>query len=200
MTSDDKFYAQQGYRVKHSYKKRGSGVGTICVRCGVRRRKTSAGWEWWRPLTKSWNLNNPPCTLRDVAAIDADSTPEAARADRPTAIPALTDRVVTGDLVLEAPLRNTRIRVQAGDILQFPSTFETYALGMLWVWSRTATESLLMQALHVTRTHRVLAICWSTALAEYLRTQIDGPKTLCEVLVLREGGVLPTPRWPQKKG
>lgn len=60
MSSDDKFYREIGFRVRHTYKKTRKSH-PVCALCGAKRRSTSAGWEYWLPSEKRWSSNNPPC-------------------------------------------------------------------------------------------------------------------------------------------
>lgn len=70
MSSNDKFWMQRGYRVRHAYRHR-RGCHSVCVRCGVKRRKVSSGWEYaaLRLRTVSgrpgWSSENPPCVVRE---------------------------------------------------------------------------------------------------------------------------------------
>lgn len=68
MSSDNKFYGTNGYRVKHTYKRTGKSL-PVCVLCGVKRRKVSSGWEYWRPNEKTWGMNNPPCIKHEELLI-----------------------------------------------------------------------------------------------------------------------------------
>lgn len=70
MSYDDKSFMSRGFRVRHKYT-RGRGPN-ICERCHVKRRRTTAGWEYYNPKTQPkpvdgskakpfWSSSNPPC-------------------------------------------------------------------------------------------------------------------------------------------
>jgi hypothetical protein len=63
MSYDDKNFMTQGFRVRHKYKRR-RGCHGVCERCGVKRRATTSGWEYFNPLSGSWSMSNPPCVKR----------------------------------------------------------------------------------------------------------------------------------------
>jgi hypothetical protein len=80
MSYDDKSLMQQGFRVRHKYKRRPH-CHSVCERCGVKRRKTSSGWEYFDPArqpqpidgSKSkphWTSSNPPCVKRESEQSD----------------------------------------------------------------------------------------------------------------------------------
>lgn len=69
MSYDDKRFMSRGFRVRHKYTRRGP---NICERCHVKRRRTTAGWEYFDPKTQPqpidgskgkpyWSSGNPPC-------------------------------------------------------------------------------------------------------------------------------------------
>lgn len=66
MSWDDKLHMQMGFRVRHKYKRR-RGCHAVCERCGVKRRATSSGWEYWHPSEKRWMSSNPHCVRRETA-------------------------------------------------------------------------------------------------------------------------------------
>ena len=65
MSYNDREFMRRGYRVRHKYGPRRRGRIAKCVRCGVKRRKTSSGWEYLLPLQlgwpRRWGSSNPPC-------------------------------------------------------------------------------------------------------------------------------------------
>ena len=250
MSSDDKFYSQNGYRVRHAYKKARKSH-PVCVLCGVKRRKISSGWEYWKPNEKRWCINNPPCikhedllitkltnvlmvskkrlrnrqllaaarikdyrrgedaiytmVQRRMIRIAPDSVIEWIATDpfddrRVTPDLVVTgDTVVTGDAVFEAPTRS-RVTIDMGSLLKFVKPTDSardeasYELGTLWIWSRSETEHLLMQASHVKHVHRVHAIFWSAVAVDAVRKHIeDGFKntSLATYRMWRDAGVLP---------
>jgi hypothetical protein len=76
MSYDDKSFMQRGFRVRHKYKRR-HGCHGVCERCGVKRRSTSSGWEYFNPAQQPqpvdgskakpyWTASNPPCVKRDA--------------------------------------------------------------------------------------------------------------------------------------
>ena len=76
MSYDDKSFMSQGFRVRHKYKRR-RGCHGVCERCGIKRRKTSSGWEYFDPARQPtyvdgskhppyWTSSNPPCVKRDA--------------------------------------------------------------------------------------------------------------------------------------
>lgn len=80
MSWDDKTFMARGLRVRHKYKKRRKCHG-VCERCGVKRRVTSSGYEYYDPKQQPkyappnqakkhpayWTSSNPPCAARRVA-------------------------------------------------------------------------------------------------------------------------------------
>jgi len=75
MSYDDKSFMAQGFRVRHKYKKRRKCHG-VCERCGIKRRATSSGYEYFDPhrqptcMNKQkhppyWTASNPPCVKKD---------------------------------------------------------------------------------------------------------------------------------------
>lgn len=83
MSYDDKSFMSRGFRVRHKYKRR-AGCHSVCERCGVKRRKTSSGWEYFDPRQQPeplmqpirpggapakvklhWTASNPPCVKRE---------------------------------------------------------------------------------------------------------------------------------------
>jgi len=79
MSYNDKDFMARGFRVRHKYKKRRWGCHTsTCELCGVKRRSTSSGWEYFDPARQPrpadgskakayWSSNNPPCVQRTGA-------------------------------------------------------------------------------------------------------------------------------------
>lgn len=66
MSYDDKRFLEQGYRVRHKYK-RGRGNTRTCELCGCKRRRVSSGWEYLNaPGTLGWTMSNPPCALKEA--------------------------------------------------------------------------------------------------------------------------------------
>ena len=65
MSYDDKHFLEQGYRVRHKYK-RGRGNTRTCELCGCKRRRVSSGWEYLRKTTPGWTPSNPPCALKET--------------------------------------------------------------------------------------------------------------------------------------
>jgi hypothetical protein len=76
MSYDDKNFMTRGFRVRHKYKRR-HGCHGVCERCGVKRRATSSGYEYFDPrrqpqpvppqikkLPAYWTSSNPPCVKR----------------------------------------------------------------------------------------------------------------------------------------
>lgn len=63
MSRDDKLYLKLGYYVRHKFGRYRRGRHQCCERCGVKRRRTTAGWEWTDPQFKlaTWSPYNPPC-------------------------------------------------------------------------------------------------------------------------------------------
>lgn len=78
MSYDDKSFMAQGFRVRHKYKRRRK-CHNVCEFCGVKRRKTSSGWEYFDPARQPtyansskkhppyWTTANPPCVKREGA-------------------------------------------------------------------------------------------------------------------------------------
>jgi hypothetical protein len=56
-----------GLYVVHKYGHKHPKRYQVCMRCGVKRRKTTSGWQW-KPLDREWTANNPACALRDRSA------------------------------------------------------------------------------------------------------------------------------------
>lgn len=185
MSSDDKLYMASGFRVRHTYKKRGKGAG-VCVRCGVKRRYRSSGWEYKRGSDVLWGINNPPCVRRE---------PE--------------QEVVSGDAVFTLSRADPSCR--AGILLRLtPDEADgehKRKLGDLWVWSRSIQEHYLMQTSHVQHVHRVHALFWSFVLATAIRDAIcgcgdsrnAGQPLLAVYVQLREAGILPVPDWKKRR-
>lgn len=76
MSYNDRDFMARGFRVRHKYKRR-RGCHGVCERCGVKRRSTSSGWEYFDPATQPqpvdgskakpyWTSSNPPCVKRDA--------------------------------------------------------------------------------------------------------------------------------------
>ncbi len=71
---DDKSFMLRGFMVRHKYKRR-RGCHGVCERCGVKRRATSSGYEYFDPKRQPtyvnrkkrpayWSSHNPPCVQR----------------------------------------------------------------------------------------------------------------------------------------
>jgi hypothetical protein len=179
MSNDDKFYMRAGFRVRHAYSKRRRSKGNpACVRCGVKRRYKSSGWEYF--VNDRWTSNNPPCVKREP-----------------------DQEVVSGDPVFVLDARE-RSPIRAGILLRLTPDDardeDKHALGTLWVWSKHDVH-YLMQASHVKHVHRVHAQFWSITLANCLRAFIEDSKgkPLAVYVMLREAGIVPLPAWGKKK-
>ena len=67
MSYDDRRFMAAGFRVRHKYRRRGRGLG-VCVRCGVKRRYRSSGWQWLLAgRGHSWMSTNPPCMHKETS-------------------------------------------------------------------------------------------------------------------------------------
>jgi hypothetical protein len=78
MSYDDKSFMARGFRVRHKYKRRRK-CHSVCERCGVKRRSTSSGYEYFNPAQQPtyappnhkkkhppyWSSANPPCVKKE---------------------------------------------------------------------------------------------------------------------------------------
>lgn len=73
MSWNDRYFMERGLRVRHKYK-RCRGCHAVCIHCGVKRRRTTSGWEYISPGAREivmvsggrggWMAINPPCAKR----------------------------------------------------------------------------------------------------------------------------------------
>lgn len=76
MSWNDKFFMKCGLRVRHLYKRK-RGCHPVCVRCGIKRRRTTSGWEYLMHGAREiqmvsggrggWVSINPPCVPKRPA-------------------------------------------------------------------------------------------------------------------------------------